>query len=113
MFERACARVPVCQNRGVLRNLPVCATGRGALISVQTPLLNHNILPHNQSVRRHLLEFGENPADVLIGIDERDHDRQLASGIDEMSSADFAASKETSYGVESYSSENIFFAQIF
>jgi len=29
MFERACARVPVCQHRGVLRNLSVRAAGRG------------------------------------------------------------------------------------
>jgi hypothetical protein len=36
--------------------------------------------PHDQAVRSHFSKLGENAVDVLIHIDERDHDGQLASG---------------------------------
>jgi hypothetical protein len=50
---------------------------------------------------------------VLVGVDERDHDGQLASGFYEMGGLDFASSEKAGYGMEDDGSEHIFLAQIF
>jgi hypothetical protein len=57
-------------------------------------LLDHHVLAHDQAVRRHLAQLGQNAVDVLVHVDERDHDRQLASGFDQVGGVDFAASEE-------------------
>src|ERR1700688_605922 len=81
--------------------------------SVQTALLDHHVLPHNQPMRGHLSQLGQNAVDVLVGVDERNHDGQFASGFDEMGGMDFASSEEAGYGVEGDGPEDIFLAQIF
>src|SRR6266849_8158649 len=81
--------------------------------SIQAPLLNDHILPHNQAVGGHLAKPGQSAVDMLVGVDERNHDGQLASGFDEMGGMDFASPEKTGYGVEGDGSEDIFFAQIF
>jgi hypothetical protein len=83
------------------------------MASVQSALLDDNILAHDEPVCGHLAQFGQNTIDVLVGIDERDHYRQFASGFDEMRGVDPAASEKTRYGVEGDGSEDIFFAQVF
>src|SRR6202140_5988668 len=81
--------------------------------SVQTALLDHHVLPHNLPMRGHLAQLGQNAVDVLVGVDERNHDGQFASGFDKMGGVDFAASEESGHGVGGDGSEEIFFAQIF
>lgn len=83
------------------------------LTSVQTALLDDDIFPNNQPVGGHFSQLGENAADVFVGVNERDDDRQLASGFYKVRGANFAASEEAGYGVEGYGSEDIFFAQVF
>src|ERR1019366_499439 len=81
--------------------------------SVQAALLDDDIFPHDQAVGSHFAQLGENAVDVLVGIDEGDHDGQLTSGFDEVRGMDAAASEEAGYGVEGDGSKDIFFAQIF
>ena len=64
-------------------------------------------------MRGHLSQLGQNAVDVLVGIDERNHDGQLASGFDEVGGMDFAASEKAGNGMEGDGSEDILFAQIF
>jgi hypothetical protein len=61
----------------------------------------------------HFPKLWQNTANVFIGVDEGNYDGQVASGFDEVSSVKFASSEKAGYGVEGYSSENIFFAQVF
>jgi len=64
-------------------------------------------------MRGHFSQLGQNAVDVLVGVDERDHDGQFASRFDEVGGMDFAASEKAGYGVEGDGSENIFLTQIF
>src|SRR4030088_1424494 len=50
---------------------------------------------------------------MLVGVDERNHDRQFASGFYEMGGLDFASSEKAGSGMEDDGSEHIFLAQIF
>ena len=80
---------------------------------VQTALLDHDVLPYDQPMGGHLAQLGQDAVDVLVGVDERNHDGQFASSFDQMGGMDFASSKKAGYGVEGDGSEDIFFAQIF
>ena len=80
--------------------------------SIQTALLNHNILADDQPMGRHLPQFRQSSIHMLVGIDKRDYDGQLASGFDEMRGVDFAAPKKTGHRVEGDRSKNIFFTQV-
>src|SRR4029077_2038247 len=68
--------------------------------SIQTGLLDHHVLPDNQAVGSHVAQIRQNAVDVLVGVDERNHDGQFASGFDQMGGVDFAASEEAGFGVE-------------
>jgi hypothetical protein len=83
------------------------------MVSVQTALLNDHILPHDEPIRGHLAQPGENSIHVVIRINERDDDRQFASGFDKVRSVDFPASQKAGYSVEGDRSKDIFFAQVF
>ena len=50
---------------------------------------------------------------MLIGVDERDYDRQFAAGFDQVRSVNFAASQKTGYGMEHDGAKDIFLAQVF
>ena len=64
-------------------------------------------------MRGHLSQLRENAVDVLVGIDEGDHDGQFASGFDEVRGVDAASSEKAGDGVKGDGSEDIFFAQVF
>src|SRR5208282_3392479 len=81
--------------------------------SVQAALLDHDVLSHNQPMGCHFSQLGQNAVDVLIGIDEGDHDGQLPSSFDQMRGMDAAPSEKAGYGVVGHGSEGILFAQIF
>ena len=87
------------------------AAGKDA--SVKAALLDHDVLAHDEPVSRHFFQLWKNSVDVVVGINERDYDRQLAASFDEVRSVDFAASEETGYGMEYDGTKNIFFAQVF
>ena len=40
-------------------------------MSVEIPLLQHDVLAHDQPVRSHFLQRGKHAAHVFIGVDER------------------------------------------
>ena len=79
--------------------------GRRRYDLIQTALLDHDVLPHDQPVRGHLAQLRQNAVDVFVSIDEGDDDGQLASGFDQMRGVDLAASEKAVYGVEGDGSE--------
>src|SRR5208337_5124211 len=111
VFERARGRLPVCQKWECTSDFIPHRLVQWDL--VEAALFDHDVLPHDESMRGHLAQLGQNAADVLVGIDERNHDRQLTSGFDQVRGVDAAAPEEASYGVVGYGSKGIFFAQIF
>ena len=46
---------------------------------VQATLFDDHVLAHNEAVRRHLLQFGQDTANVLIGINESDDHRKASA----------------------------------
>ena len=48
------------------------------------PLFDQNILADDQSMRRHLAQGRKHTLNVLIGIDKREHNRQLSTCIDQV-----------------------------
>ena len=82
-------------------------------ILVEAALFDYYVLAHDEAVGGHLSQLGQGAVDVLVGVDEGNHDRELASGFNEVCGVDFVASEEAGYGVEGYGSEDVFFAQVF
>jgi hypothetical protein len=96
-----------------------CTLGQSLLVRsdnrvelVQTPLLQYYILADDEAVGRHFLEFRHHAADVLVSIDEADHDRQFPSRFHEMRRVDRTTPEETSHRVEGDRAENALRAQI-
>jgi hypothetical protein len=65
-------------------------------------LLDHNVLADDEAMRRHLSELGKNARDVLVGIDKGNHNRQIASCLNQMGGLDAASALETRDRVEGY-----------
>ena len=79
---------------------------------VQAALLQHDVFANDEAVGGHFFELRQNAADVLVGIDERDDDGQLASGFDQMRGVDAVAAEESGNRVVGDSAKDVFFAQI-
>ena len=71
------------------------------------------VLAHDEAVGGHFAEFGQDAVDVLVSVDERDHNGKLASGLDEVGGVDFVTTEESGNGMEGDSSEHVFFTQVF
>ena len=70
-------------------------------ISIETALLQHHILPHDQSVRCHFLQSWQDASDMFIGIDKNDYYRELAASVDEVAGLDSLASEKSRNGASS------------
>ena len=81
-------------------------------MSIQIPLLQHDVLPHDWAMRGHFLQCRQYAADVLIGIHKNDDDRRPASSIDQMAALYPLAAKESRDCVQSACGKNIFIVQI-
>ncbi len=64
-------------------------------MSVEIALLQHYVLAHDQPVRRHFLQRGKHAIHMLIGVDENDDHRQLASRLDQMRGLDAMPPQES------------------
>src|SRR5689334_7870122 len=84
----------------------------GVDMSVETALFQNHVLPNDQAMRRHFFQGGQDPADVLIGIDEDDDHRQFATGIHQMAGLDLLAAKKSRYRMERGRRVDIFLAQV-
>src|ERR1700674_1504994 len=120
------SRMPVCWPRcAALSSVPpqVCSTSPRCaamarmsreveLMSLQIPLFQDNILPHDQPVRCHFLQSGQNAAYMFVGIHEKDDNRQLASGLDHVRGFHPLASEKTGDGMKSDGRIDVFLAQV-
>src|SRR6516164_7264998 len=70
---------------------------RGGTHLIQVPLLEHDILAHNEPVRGHVFQSGQNPVHMLIGIDEDDDYGELATRFDQMRTLDPLATQKTGH----------------
>src|ERR1035437_9500773 len=80
--------------------------------SVEAALLDHNVLADDETMRRHLSQLGKNAREVLVGIDKGNHNRQIASCLNQMGGLDAASALETRDRVEDYGAGNVFLTQI-
>src|SRR5215470_14957983 len=89
-------------------HLGCCSPSRDLVSSVQISLLDLDVLADDQPVGRHLLYGGKNPFDVLVGIHKSDYDRQLTSGIYQMTGRNPLSAQKSHHGVQANSRVNIF-----
>src|ERR1035441_10575401 len=80
--------------------------------SIEAALLDHNIFTDDETMSGHLSQLGENASDVLVGIDEGNHNRQVTSCLNQMGGVHAASALETSHRVEGHGAGNVFRAQI-
>src|ERR1035441_8821118 len=80
--------------------------------SIEAALLDHNIFTDDETMSGHLSQLGKNASDVLVGIDEGNHNRQVPSCLDKMGCLDAAAALETRHRVEGHGAGNVFLTQI-
>ena len=52
--------------------------------SIDAALLDHYIFTDDETMSGHLSQLGKNASDVLVGIDEGNHNRQVPSCLDKM-----------------------------
>src|ERR1700687_3163378 len=81
------------------RAISAGTTGREELDLVQAALLDDHVLPNDEPVGGHLAQLRQNAVDVLVGIDEGDHDGQLASRFHEGRGVCTAAAEDVGAGV--------------
>jgi hypothetical protein len=81
-------------------------------LSIQATLLNDHIFAHDEAMRRHLTQFWEHAAYVLIGINESDDHREIAASFNEVGCMYFISAKESGYGMKNHRSSDILFTQI-
>ena len=105
----------VCQSERVyFRSVFAGPSGqRRSCDSVEGALFEGYVFPHDEAMGGHFAEFWEDAADVLIGIDEGNDDRQLAAGFDKMRGMNAVAAKKACDGMEGDGSVDIFLAQVF
>src|SRR5690349_17132170 len=73
----------------------------GALdISAQAPLLQHHVFAHDQAMRGHFFQSGQDASDVLIGINKDNDHRELAASINEVAGLDSLTSQKSGNGVK-------------
>src|SRR5437667_12122287 len=82
------------------------------VISIQTSLLQHHILAHDQAVRRHFLQSRQDASDVFIGIDKNDDHGEIAASVDEVAGLDTLTSEKSCNSAEGDRSINIFLTQV-
>jgi hypothetical protein len=80
--------------------------------SIQTTLLNDNIFAHDEAMRRHLTQFWQHAAYVLIGINEGDDHREITASFNEVGCMYFISAKESGYGMKNHCSSDILCTQI-
>jgi hypothetical protein len=80
--------------------------------SIQIALLDHDVFSNDQPMGGHLAQARQDAANMFVGIHERENDRQLASGFDQVSGTDAAPSEKSRDGMKGNRAEDIFFAQI-
>src|SRR5664279_1268784 len=80
--------------------------------SIEATLLDHNIFTDDEAMSGHLPQLGKNASDVLVGIDEGNHNWQVPSCLDKMGGLDAASALETRHRVEGHGAGNVFRAQI-
>jgi hypothetical protein len=80
--------------------------------SVQTTLLDYDVLTHNQTVSRHFPQLRQYSTHVFIRIDEGENHRQLAAGLDKMGRAYFAPALEAGDGVKDHCPGDVLLTQI-
>src|SRR5664279_1559384 len=80
--------------------------------SVEAALLDHHIFADDEAMCCHLSQLGKNARDVLVGIDKGNHDRQVASCLNQMGGMDATSALETRDRVEGDGAGNVFRAQI-
>src|SRR5208337_3502386 len=81
-------------------------------MSVQVSLLQHNILAHDQPVRRHLFESWQHPVHMLVRVHENYDHRQLTASLNQMGGFHTVPSQEPCHGVDRGCGVDIFFAQV-
>src|SRR5207244_1707254 len=82
------------------------------VISIQTSLLQHHNIAHDQAVRRHFLQSWQDASDMFISIDKDDDYRELAASIDEVAGLYSLTSEKSGDGMEGDRSINIFLTQV-
>src|SRR5664279_322498 len=80
--------------------------------SIEAALLDHNIFTDDETMSGHLSQLGKNASDVLVGIDEGNHNRQVPSCLDKMGGLDAASPLEPRDRVEGHGAGNVFLTQI-
>src|ERR1035438_774703 len=80
--------------------------------SIEAALLDHYIFTDDETMSGHLSQLGKNASDVLVGIDEGNHNRQVPSCLDPMGGLDAASALETRHRVEGHGAGNVFLTQI-
>ena len=60
----------------------------------------------------HFTQFRQHPTHMLISINEGDDNRNVATGLNEMSCAYFVSAKEPSNGMKHHGSSDVLFAQV-
>jgi hypothetical protein len=63
-------------------------------------------------MRRHFFQLGQNTADVVVGIHERNHYRKFAASLDHMCGFNSMPSQKTGYGMKGSGRVNILFPEI-
>src|SRR5437016_13843281 len=62
------------------------------VISIQTSLLQHHILAHDQAVRGHFLQSWQDASHMLIGIDKDNDHGGIAASLDQLAGLNAMAS---------------------
>jgi hypothetical protein len=70
--------------------------------SVEAALLDHNVFADDETMGGHFSQLGKNTRDVLVSIDKGNHNRQVASCLNQMGGLDAASALETRDRVEGY-----------
>src|SRR5229473_3705591 len=81
-------------------------------MSVKIALFQNDILAHDETVCRHLLQHRKNSAHVFVGIHEGDDDRKFAAGLDHVRGFHAMPPQKSSHGMKSGRGIDIFLAQV-
>src|SRR5260370_36389270 len=120
------SRMPVrCPRCAIFSSVPpqVCSTSsrcaamarmsRGVDgMSVKIALFQNDILAHDETVCRHLLQHRKNSSHVFVGIHEGDDDRKVAAGLDHVRGFHAMPPQKSSHGMNSGRGIDIFLAQV-
>src|ERR1700693_1600720 len=120
------SRMPVrCPRCAIFSSVPpqVCSTSSRcaamarisrevADMSVQIALFEHDILAHDQSMRRHFFQRRQDAVHVIVSVHKGDDYGQLAASLDHVGGLDAMTSEKTGYCMQRSSGIHVLFAQV-